>query len=174
MYRWESNRKESWLVKNECFWTVVLGNTPESPLDCNETKPVHPKGYQPRIFMGRTDAEAEAPILWPPDAKSQLIRKDPDAGKDWGQKEKGMTEDEMTGWPHRLKGHESEQAPGDEWGTGKPGVLQFVGSQRAGHNLTTEQQMWVLPEGWHMSKDLTDTRESWWRYPGQPRSRWRD
>ena len=103
---------ESWAIKkaesapkNWCFWTVVLEKTLESPLDCKEIRPVHPKGYQSWVFIGRTDVEAETPILWPPDAKSWLIWKGPDAGKDWGQEEKGMTEDEMVGWHHRLNGH---------------------------------------------------------------------
>ena len=100
------------------LWTVVLEKTLESPLDCKEIKPVHPKGNQSWIFIGRTDAKAETPILWPPDAKSWLIGKDPDAGKDWGQEEKGTTEDEMVGWHHQLNGHESEQALGDGEGQG--------------------------------------------------------
>ena len=90
------------------LWTVVLEKTRASPLDCKEIKPVNPKGNQPCIFIGRTDAEAEAPILWPPDVKSQLTRKDLDAGKDWGQEENGETEDEMVGWHHQLNGHEFE------------------------------------------------------------------
>ena len=104
--------KESWVPKNWCFWTVVLEKTLESPLDCKEIKPVHPKGNQPWIFIGKTDAEAEAPILWPPDAKNWLFGKDPDAGKDWRQEEKGMIEDEMVGWHHWLNRHEFEQALG--------------------------------------------------------------
>ena len=92
----------------------MLEKTLESPLDCKEIKPVHPKGNQSWIFIGRTDAEVEAPIFWPPDAKSWLIRKDPDAGKDWRQEKKGMTEDDMVGWYYQLNGHEFEQAPGDE------------------------------------------------------------
>ena len=92
---------------------VVLQKTLESPLDCKEIQRVSPKGNRPWIFIGRTDIEAEAPILWPPDVKSQLIEKDPDAGKDWGQEEKGMTEDEMVGWHHQLHGHEFEQTPGE-------------------------------------------------------------
>ena len=95
-----------------CFWTVVLDKILEHPLDWKEIQPVHPKGNQPWIFFGRTEAKAEAPILWLPDAKIWLIRKDPDAGKDWGQEEKGTTEDEMVGWHHQLNGHEFEQAPG--------------------------------------------------------------
>ena len=96
--------------------TVVLGKTLESPLDSKEIKPVNPKGNQPWILIGRTDSEAEAPILWPPDVKCWLIRKAPDAGKDWGQEETWMTEDEMVGWHHRLKGHELEQTLGDSKG----------------------------------------------------------
>ena len=98
--------------KNWCFWTVVLEKTLESPLDCKEIKPVHPKGNQSWIFIGRINAEAEAPIFWSPDAQNWLIRKDPEAGKDWRQEEKGMTEDEMVGWHHQLDGHEFEQALG--------------------------------------------------------------
>ena len=88
------------------FWTVVLAKTLESPLDCKEIQPVHPKGDQPWVFIGGTDVEAETPILWPPHEKSWLIGKDPDAGRDWGQEEKGRTEDEMAGWHHQLNGHE--------------------------------------------------------------------
>ena len=109
---WELDYKESWVVKNWCFWTVVLDKTLESPLDCKEIQPVHPQGNQFWIFIGRTDAEAETPILWPPDAKNWLNGKDPDAGKDWRQEEKQLIEDEMTGWHHQLNGHEFEQAPG--------------------------------------------------------------
>ena len=100
------DHKESWAPKIWCFWTVVLKKTLESPLDCKEIQPFHPKGNQSWIFIGRTDAEAETPILWLPDAKSWFIWKDPDAGKDWRWEEKGMTEDEMVGWHHRLNGHE--------------------------------------------------------------------
>ena len=108
---WELDYKESWTLKNWCFWTV-LEQTLESPLDCKEIHPVNPKGNQSWIFTGRTDAEAEAPIPWPLDAKSWLIRKYPDAGKDWRQEEKGMTEDEMVGWHHLPDWHEFEQTPG--------------------------------------------------------------
>ena len=94
---WELDPKEGWVLKIWCFWTVVLEKTFESPLDSGEFKPVSPKGNQPWIFIGRTDAEAEAPILWPPELKSQLTRIDPDGGKDWGQEEKGMTDDKMIG-----------------------------------------------------------------------------
>ena len=109
---WELDYKESWAPKDWCFWTVVLEKTLEIPLDCKEIQPVHPEGNQSWIFTGRTDVEAETPILWPPDAKSWL-RKDPDAGKDWGQEEKGMTEDEMVGWHHRLNGPGFGWTPGD-------------------------------------------------------------
>ena len=103
IYRCELDYKESWVLKNWCFWTVVLEETLESPLDCKEIQPVHPKGDQSWVFIGRTDAEAETPVLRPPHAKSWLIGKDPDAGRDWGQEEKGMAEDEMTGWHHQLR-----------------------------------------------------------------------
>ena len=99
-WMWELDYKESWAPKNWCFWTVVLEKTLESPLDCKEIQPVHPEGDQSWVFIGRTDAEAETPILWPPHAKSWLIGKDPDARRDWGQDEKGTTEDEMAGWRH--------------------------------------------------------------------------
>ena len=111
-------RVESWVPKNWCFWTVVLEKTLESPLDFRKIKPVNPKGNQSWTFIGRTVAKAETLILWPSDVKSQLIGKDPDAGKDWRQKEKGTTEDEMFGWHHQLNGHEFEQAPGDGEGQG--------------------------------------------------------
>ena len=111
VWMWELDHKESWAPKNRCFWTVVLGKTLDSPLDCKEIKPVNPKGNQ-WIFIGRTDAEAAAPILWPPDAKNWLTGKDPDAGKDWKQKEKGTTVDEMVGSCHQLNWHEFEQALG--------------------------------------------------------------
>ena len=106
------------MPKNWCFWTVVLEKTLENPLDCKEIKPVNPKGNQSWIFIGRADAEPEAPKLWPPDVKSWLIRKDPDAGKDWKQEEKGIKEDEMVGWHHWLNGHEFEQTLGDGEGQG--------------------------------------------------------
>ena len=109
IWMWELDHKEGWAPKNWCFWTVVLEKTLGSPLDCKEIKLINPNGNQPWILFGRTDAKAEAPILWPPDSKSWLTGKDPDAGKDWRQEEKGMTEDEMVGWHHRLNGHEFEQ-----------------------------------------------------------------
>ena len=115
---WELDHKEGRMPKNWCFWTVVLEKTFESPLDCMEIKPVNPKGNQSWIFTGRTDAEAEAPILWPPDMKNWLIGKDPDAGKDWRQEEKGTTEIEMVGCHHQFNGHEFDQAPGNGEGQG--------------------------------------------------------
>ena len=104
VWMWELDYKESWVLKNWLFWTVVLEKTLESPLDCKEIQPVHLKGDQSWVFIGRTDVEAETPILWPPDGKSWLIGNDSEAGKDWGQEEKGTTEDEMVGWHHRLTG----------------------------------------------------------------------
>ena len=113
------DHKESWAPKYWCFWTVVLEKTLERPLDCKDIKPVNPKENQSWIFIRRTDAEAETPILWLPDVNNWLIGKDPDAGKDWGQEEKGMTEDEMVGWHHRLNGHGFGWTPGvhDEQGS---------------------------------------------------------
>ena len=136
IWMWELDHKEDWVPKNWCFWTVVLEKTPESPLDCKEIKPVNPKGNQSWIFIGRTDDEAEAPILSPPESKSWLTRKSPDARKDWRQEEKGMTEDGMDGWLHWLNGHEFEQALGDGEGQGS---LASMVSQRGGHDWVTEQ-----------------------------------
>ena len=118
VWMWELDYKESWAPKNWCFWTVVLEKTLESPLDCKEIQPVHSEGDQSWLFIGRTDVEAETPILWPPDVKSWLIGKDPDAGKDWGQEEMGMREDEMVGWHHRLNGHGFGWTPGVSDGQG--------------------------------------------------------
>ena len=137
---WELDHKEGWTPKNWCFQTVVLENTLESPLDCKEIQPVNPKENQPWIYTGRTDAKADAPIFWPPDAKSLLIGKDPDAGKDWGQEEKGMTEDEMVGWHHWLNGHEFEQALGDSEGQGSMACCSSQGRKELD---TTEQLNWT-------------------------------
>ena len=140
---------ESWTVKNAetikkaiknwCFWTVVLEESPESPLGCKEIQPVHPKENQSWVFIGRTDAEDETSILWPTDVKNWLIGKDNDARKDWRWEEKGTTEDEMVGWHHRLNGQESEKAP---WvGDGQGGLVccsPWGGLQRVGHELATE------------------------------------
>ena len=108
VWMWELDYKESWVPKTWCFWTVVLEKTLESPLDCKEIQPVHPKGNQSWIFIGRTDTEAETPILGPRDVKNELTEKDPDNGKDWRREEKGMTKDEMVGWNHQLGRHEFE------------------------------------------------------------------
>ena len=137
VWMWELDCEESRVPMNWCFWTVVLEKTLESPLDFKEIQPVHPKGDQSWVFIGRTDVEAETPILWPPDAKGWLISKDRDAGKDWGWEEKGMTEDEMVGWHHRLDG-DVWASSGSWWWTGKPGMLQSLGLQRVRHNWATE------------------------------------
>ena len=137
VWMWELDYKEGWALKNWCFWAVVWENTLESPLDCKEIQPVYPKGDESWVFIGRSDVEAETPILWPPDAKSWLIWKDPDAGKDWGQEEKGMTEDEMAGWHHRLDGHEFEWTPGVGDGQGSLVCFSPWGPW-AGNNWMTE------------------------------------
>ena len=134
---WELGYKESWALTNWCSWNVVLEKTLESPSDCKDIQPVHPKGNQSWVFIGRTDVEMETPILWPPDAKNWLIWKDPDAGKDWGQEEKGMTEDEIAGWHHQLNGHVWVNSR-SWWWTGRPGVLQSMGLQRVEHDWVTE------------------------------------
>ena len=121
VWMWELDYKESWVAQNWCFWTALLEKTLESPLDCKEIQPVHPKGDQSWVFMGRTDVEAEAPILWPPHGKSWLIGKDPDAWKDWRWEEKGTTEDEMVGWHHRFSGHGFGWTPGV--GDGQGGLV---------------------------------------------------
>ena len=133
---WELDYKEGWVPKNWCFWTVVLEKTLESPLDCKEIQPVHSKGDQSWIFIGRTNVEAETPILWPPDAKSWLIWKDPDAGKDWGQEEKGTTGDGWMASPTRWTWVSVNS--GSWWWTGRPGVLKTIGSQRVRHDWATE------------------------------------
>ena len=137
---WELDHKEGWALKNWCFWTVVLEMTFESPLDCKEIKPIHPKGDQSWVFIGRTDAEAEALILWPPHAKSWFIGKDPNAGKDWGQEEKGTTEDELIGWHHWLDGHELEKALGDGEGQGRLACCSPWGREDSD---TTERLSWT-------------------------------
>ena len=132
--------KESWVWKNWCFWTVVLEKTLESPLDCKEIQPVHSKGNQSWMFIGRTDAEAETPVLWPPDVKNQLIGKGPDVGKDWRQKEKETTEDEMVGWHHQFDRHESEQAP---WVGDGQGGLACYSAWGLKESDTTEWLNWT-------------------------------
>ena len=113
VWMWELDHTEGWALKNWCFWIVVLEKTLESPLECKEIQSINLKGNHPWIFIGRTDVETKAPILWSPKGKSRLIRKDADAGKNWGQEEKEATEDVMVGWHHWLKGHEFEPTPGD-------------------------------------------------------------
>ena len=137
---WELGCEESCALKNWCFWTVVLEKTLESPLDCKEIQPVHSKGDQPWVFFGRNDTKAEIPVLWPPYAKSWLIGKDSDAGRDWGQEEKGTTEDEMAGWHHRLDGCEFEWTlgVGDE-----QGGLACCDSWGRKKLDTTEQLSWA-------------------------------
>ena len=137
---WELDYKESWALKNGCFWTVVLEKTLESLMDCKEIQPVHPKGDQSWVFIGRTDVEAETPILWPPDAKRWLTGKDPDAGRDLGQEEKGTTEDEMVGWHHRLDGHGFGWTPGI--GDGQGG-LACCNSWDHRESDTTERLNWT-------------------------------
>ena len=140
MYGCESwDCEESSAPKNWCFWTVVLEKTLESPLDCKEIQPVHPKGDQSWVFFGRTDVEAETLILWPPHAKSWLVGKDPDAGRDWGQ-EKGTTEDEMAGWHHRVYGQEFEWTPGV--GDGRGG-LECCSPWGRKVSDTTERPNWT-------------------------------
>ena len=132
------------MLKNWCFWTVVLEKTLESPLGCKESQPVYPKGDQSWVFFGRTDAKAETPILWPPDVKSWLIGKDPDAGRDWVQEEKGTTEDEMAGWHHRLDGHEF----GWTLGVGdRQGGLACCNSWGCKESDMTEQLNWTELNG---------------------------
>ena len=137
---WELDYKESWVQKNWWFWTVVLEKTLESPLDWKGIQPVHPKGDQSWVFIGRTDVEAETPILWPPDAKTWLIWKDPDAGKDWGQEEKEMTEHEMVGWHHRLNGLLFGWTPGVGDGQGR---LACCSSWGCKDSDTTEWLNWT-------------------------------
>ena len=136
VWNWELDCEEGWEPKNWCFWTVVLEKTLESPLDCKEIQLVHSKGDQPRVFTGRTDVEAETPVLWPPHEKSWLIGKDSDAGRDWGQEEKGMTEDEMAGWHQWFDGHEFEWTLGDGSGQGGLAYCDSWG-HRFGHDWVT-------------------------------------
>ena len=137
---WVLDSKESWPPKNWCFWTVVLEKTFASPLDCKEIHPVRSKGDQSWVFIGRADAKAETPILWPPHAKSWLIWKDLDAGKDWGQEEKGLTEDEMAGWHHQLDGHEFGWTPGVGDGQGGLACCDSWGCKESD---TTERLNWT-------------------------------
>ena len=137
---WELDCEEGWTPKNWCFWTVVLEKTLKSPLDCKEIQPVHSEGDQPWDFFGGSDAEAETPVLWPPHVKSWLIGKDSDAGRDWGQEEKGTTEDEMPGWHHGLDGRESGWTPGVGDGQGALACCDLWGRKESD---TTERLNWT-------------------------------
>ena len=143
---WELDCEEGWASKNWCFWTVVLEKTLESPLDCKEIQPVHYKRDQSWVFFGRNDAKAETPVLWPPHAKSWLIGKDSVAGRNWGQEEKGTTEDEMAGWHHRLDDRWVWVNSRRWWWTGRPGVLWFMGSQRVRRDWATELNWKLKPK----------------------------
>ena len=140
MYGCELYSEEGWALKNWCFWTVVLEKTLESALDYKEIQPVHSKGDQPWDFFGRNDAKAETPVVWPPHAKGWLIREDSDAGRDWGQEEKGTTEDEMAGWHHWLDAHESEWTPGVGDGQGGLACCDSWGRKESD---TTERLNWA-------------------------------
>ena len=158
---WDLNCEESWEVKNWCFWTVVLGRTLESPLDCKEIQLCNPKGNQSWIFIGRTDADAEAPILWPPNAKNWLTGKDPDAVKDWRQEEKGMTG--WDGWMESLSWRTWVWVgSGSWWWTGKPGVLQFMGSQGVGHEWAAELN-WSEPGMCYICVSLLNIQNNFMR-----------
>ena len=160
---WIVLRVLSWVLKNWCFWTVVLEKTLESPLDCKEIQPVHYKGDQPWVFIGRTYAKAETPVLWPPHEKSWLIGKDPDAGRDWRQEEKGTTEDEMAGWHHQLDGRESGWTPGV--GDGQGG-LECWNSWGCKESDMTEWLNWT--EGYGVACSIFNcarTPNMWWSNP---------
>jgi len=156
VWMWELDYKESLAQKNWCFWTVVLEKTLESPLDCKEIKPVNPKGNQSWLFIGRTDAIAETPTLWPLDAKNWLIWKDPDARKDGRWKEKWMTEDDMVVWYPWFQGTWVWIGSGNWWWTGRPDVLQSMGSQRVRHDWATELN-WSISDTWSIINSL------WWK-----------
>ena len=144
VWMWELNCKESWVQKNWSFWTVVLEKTLESPLNCKEIEPVHPKGNQSWVFIGRIDVEAETPILWPPHVKNWLIGKDPDSGKDWRWEEKKATEDWDDWMASRTRWTWVWARSEGYWWTGKTGVLQSVRSQRVGHDWATELNRWSV------------------------------
>ena len=159
---WELDCEEGWALKNGCFWTVVLEKTLESPLDCNEVQTVHPKVNQSWIFIRRTDAEAETPTLWPADVKNWLLGKDPDAGKDWRQEEKGMTEDEMAEWHHRLNGHEFEWTLGVGDGQGSLACCSSWGCKELETYWVTELNVIVRSLGYNIySFDNTNNCDNW-------------
>ena len=158
VWLWELDCEESWAPKNWCFGTVVLEKTLASPLACKESQPVHSKGDQSWVFIGRTDAEGETPILWPPHLKSWLIGKDSDAGRVWGQEEKGMTEDEMARWHHWLDGHEFEWPPGvgdgqggltccNSWGRKESDSTEWLNWTETIHSQNSQQldNTWQIP-----------------------------
>ena len=167
---WQLDCKENWAPKNWCFWTVGLEKTLESPLDCKEIQPVHPKGNQSWIFTGRTDVEVETAILWPPDVKNWLIWEDPDAGKNWGQEEKEMTEDEMVGWHHQINGHEFVSTPGV--GDGQGGLV-CCSPWGLKESDTTELLNWwrsnslektLMLGDWRQEKRTTDDKKVGWQH----------
>ena len=165
VWMWELDHKEGWVPKNWCFQIVVLEKTLWNPLDCKEIKPVNPKGNQPWLFIGMTDNETEAPMLWPPDMKSSLIRKGPDAMKDWRQEEKGTTEDEMVGWYHQFSGHEFEQALGDGEGQGSLACCSPWGSKESDtterlNNKKTTEAVW--PSAGTVSKGTPELNFTDW------------
>ena len=156
---WELDYKESWVPKNWCFWTVVFDKTLESALGCKEIQPVHPKGDKSWVFIGRTDVEAETPILWPPDAKNWLILKDPDTGKDWRQEEKGSTEDELIEWHYWVNGPEFEQALGVGDGQGSLACYSPWGHKESD---IIEQLSWTELKGWlHQYRYFSKVTEMW-------------
>ena len=152
---WELDHKEGWALKNRCFWTVVLEKTLENPLDCKIIKPVNPNGNQPWTFIGMIDAKAEAAIFWPPDAKSWLTKKDPDAGKDWRLKEKGATEDETIGWHHQFSGHEFEQSPGVSEGQGSLTCWSFLLDPNHWDCKESDTNKWVTEQ---LQQDYTASK----------------
>ena len=159
---WELDYQEIWVPKHWCFWTVVLEKTLESPLDCKEIQLVHPEGDQSWVFIGRTDVEAETPVLWPPDAKSWLIWKDPDARKDWVQEEKRTTEVKMVGWHHWFDGHEYEYTPGVGDAQGSLGCCGSWG-RRVRHDWATELNWRQLMWNTFSCIDLPSVYLFWWR-----------
>ena len=172
---WELDYKECWSQKNWCFWTVVSEKTLDSPLDCKEIQPVHLKGNLSWMFIVRTDVEVETPILWPPHVKSWLIWKDPDAGKDWRQEEKGIADDEMLGWHHWLNGHEFEQALGDGEGQGSQVSCSPWGHKESNmtERLSIKRVTWMTKLSWNTflvpSRSQGNAGPSWPKprcYPG--------
>ena len=154
----ELDHKEGWVPKNWCFQTVVLEKTLENPLDCKEIKAVNHKGSQPWIFIGRTDIEAEGPVLWPPDVKNRLTGKDPDAGNVWRQREKRAAEDKMVQWHHRINGHEFEQTLGDSEGQGSLSCCR-PRAPRVGNNLASNNSIREELPKWKKMRKSTDCKD---------------